>query len=84
MKGSRPAQRKNAQFWTEVAEDTEELLDHVHASHEDDEMGQAHAVKTPAKKKSRTETASSVTRRKKADTPKKPRATGSKPPRHDS
>jgi hypothetical protein len=87
LKGSRPAQRKNAQFWTEVAEETEELLDHVHTSDEEDEMEQADAVKaveTPAKKKSRTETASSVTRRRKADTPKKPRATGSKPPRHDS
>jgi hypothetical protein len=27
LKGSRPAQRKNARFWTEIAEDTDELLD---------------------------------------------------------
>ncbi len=32
LKGSRPAQRKNAQFWMEVAEDREELLDQVHTA----------------------------------------------------
>lgn len=30
LKGSRPAQRKNAQFWTEVSDETEELVNHVH------------------------------------------------------
>lgn len=29
LKGSRPAQRKNAQFWTEIAQGTDELIEHV-------------------------------------------------------
>ncbi len=34
LKGPRPVQRKNAQFWTEVAEDTDELLQRVHTPEE--------------------------------------------------
>jgi hypothetical protein len=29
LKGSRPAQRKNAQFWTDISQDTEELVNQV-------------------------------------------------------
>ena len=29
LKGPRPAQRKNAQFWTDIASETEELIQHV-------------------------------------------------------
>lgn len=32
LKGSRPAQRKNAQFWTEIAEDTDALVPHPHGN----------------------------------------------------
>jgi hypothetical protein len=32
IKGPRPAQRKNAQFWTEVSAEKDELLDHLHVS----------------------------------------------------
>src|SRR5437588_11193873 len=31
LKGSRPAQRKNAEFWTGVADETENLIDQVHS-----------------------------------------------------
>jgi hypothetical protein len=31
LKGPRPAQRKNAQFWTEIAQDTNELIEQVQA-----------------------------------------------------
>ncbi len=31
LKGSRPAQRKNAQFWTEIAKETENLVEQVEA-----------------------------------------------------
>ena len=30
LKGPRPAQRKNAQFWSEIAEDTDALVPHTH------------------------------------------------------
>jgi hypothetical protein len=29
LKGSRPVQRKKAQFWTEISDDTEELIQHI-------------------------------------------------------
>lgn len=31
LKGSRPAQRRNAEFWTGVADETENLIDQVHS-----------------------------------------------------
>ena len=51
LKGSRPAQRKNAQFWMEVAEDREELLEQVHPSPTEEKgtkepLGQLHASPT--------------------------------------
>lgn len=89
LKGPRPAQRKNAQFWTEVAEDTEELLDQVHTvpTEEEDDAGNVEdvkVVKTTPKKKSRTDTASATPCKKNAGTTSKPRSTGSKSPQRGS
>jgi hypothetical protein len=39
LKGSRPAQRKNAQFWTEINEDTSKLVEQVTLP--DDEAGES-------------------------------------------
>jgi hypothetical protein len=89
LKGPRPAQRKNAQFWTEVAEDTEDLLGNVHPSsteQEDKAEGPENdkAVETAPKKKSRRATSGAVSREKKSGTTRKPRAASSKPSRRSS
>jgi hypothetical protein len=47
LKGSRPAQRKNAQFWTEINEDTSKLVEQVQIP--DDEVnGLVEHAKLPA------------------------------------
>jgi hypothetical protein len=89
LKGSRPAQRKNAQFWTEVAEDTEDLLGNVHPSsteQEDKAEGPENdkAVETAPKKKSRTATPAAASREKKSGATRKPRAASSRPSRRSS
>ncbi len=90
LKGPRPVQRKEAQFWTDIAEDTESLVGQVHipetANSDADqaiEPGErteevVSAGEKPAQlRKSRTRSASSTTRAKKAGTAKE----GTKGPR---
>jgi hypothetical protein len=79
LKGSRSAQRKNARFWTQVAEDTNELLDHVHLPSTEEGTGNTQegtaAKSTPKKRQRATHSASHG---RKAATRSKPRVTGSR------
>jgi hypothetical protein len=90
LKGPRPVQRKEAQFWTDIAEDTEGLVSQVHipeapspnAEQTIEESEGAEEVVSAGEKpaqprKPRTRSASSTTRAKKADTAKE----GTKGPR---
>jgi hypothetical protein len=52
LKGPRPAQRKNAQFWTDISQDTEKLVNQVQAPEETsekipDEQAQTDALPVP-------------------------------------
>jgi hypothetical protein len=108
LKGPRPAQRRNAQFWTGVAQETAELLQPLAAEPQAaegagvtsqaaqvDEHG-AQTEQSPAQvptaqpaeveqaelksvRKTRARTTAPAGRRKKADAPAKPRATGPRP-----
>jgi hypothetical protein len=89
LKGPRPAQRKNAQFWTEVAEDTEDLLDNIHPSstEKEDKAGRPEndrTAETAPKKKSRRATPGAVSHEKESGTTRKPRTADSKPSRRSS
>ncbi len=48
LKGPRPAQRKNAQFWTEIAEDTETLIPHPHGNRQAGRKREKKASSAPA------------------------------------
>jgi hypothetical protein len=52
VKGSRPAQRKKAQFWTEIASDTDELIQHIPEPpvHDADNADETKGKKVRAKK----------------------------------
>ena len=89
LKGPRPVQRKNAEFWTNINSDTDALIDQVQvpakevvnveqASTEEGEQTDAtQALETQEQPTKRTSTP--ATRRKKAEVVKKPRSTGPKP-----
>jgi hypothetical protein len=53
LKGSRPAQRKKAEFWTEISSDTDELIQHIpeppapEADSADDAKGKKVRAKKP-------------------------------------
>lgn len=94
IKGSRPEQRKNAAFWTNISENTGELLQQVHVPAEDEELTKAVSApavqeteadeekRTPTKRKPRASHPPRPDRgngRKKSITPRKPRSTGPKP-----
>lgn len=54
LKGSRPAQRKNAQFWSEIAEDTNTLVPQTH-EHEQAEKGEQKSASRKREKKAGSE-----------------------------
>jgi hypothetical protein len=90
LKGSRPAQRKNAQFWTEISQDTEELVNQVHTPAETtetvaDEQAQtdtlavepsAPTTRVVSSRARAAKRAASAARKGKID---KPRSSGPKP-----
>jgi hypothetical protein len=57
LKGSRPEQRKNAQFWSEIAEDTETLVPHPQ---ENQRAGHRQGTQKPAAGRKREKKASSA------------------------
>jgi hypothetical protein len=57
MKGPRPAQRKNAQFWTEIANDADELVKHAQQPTQQTEATQECAQTTPLPTESHLPTA---------------------------
>jgi|SRR5579859_1835170 len=91
LKGPRPAQRKNAQFWTDIAQETGDLIGQanpVTASPEEQAVEAVEDTSTQekesakAQRKPRTRAASAVKRDKKPAGKKsaaKPRSTGPKP-----
>jgi hypothetical protein len=95
IKGSRPAQRQNARFWTEINEDTEQIIQQVQEIPEVNNNEHKQAVEEPAqiesvslkedgspsvKKPAGRKPASAVRREKRTKgTEKKPRSTGPKP-----
>ena len=68
IKGSRPAQRKNAQFWSSINADTEGLLDQVQTPAQETERNPDH--------KNASGTTNNAKKRKEG---KKPRSNGPKP-----
>jgi hypothetical protein len=88
LKGSRPQQRKQARFWTEVIDDTEELLQQVQAPETTQEPTISEVAnsqpgqpqKNTRKKRATTSEQSSkrATRKKNVD-PAKPHASGPRP-----
>jgi hypothetical protein len=92
LKGPRPAQRRNAQFWHEIANDTDALVDSTHtpSAGQPADLPKAPPVKQPKPKAQpqpstpRKRVASAVARGRKAGTrqtgtKKKARSTGPKP-----
>lgn len=92
LKGSRPQQRKQAQFWTDVMDDTEELIQKVQAPETAQEPTISEVESTQPKKSERKKRATTseqprrraaiaVTRKKNAGSasPAKPHATGPRP-----
>ena len=71
LKGPRQAQRRNEQFWTEVADETEDLIDQVHPGStstkmQADQQPEEALQETPkAQRKPRARAASAVKREKK-------------------
>ncbi|MGH2508824.1 MAG: hypothetical protein ACRDHZ_15665 [Ktedonobacteraceae bacterium] len=53
LKGSRPAQRKQARFWNEVAEETSTLMDHAPTASVQSESVDTAAVEKPARPRAR-------------------------------
>jgi len=89
LKGSRPQQRKQAEFWTEVTDDTEELMQKVQTPETTQEPTIAEVENVQPKKNERKKrattseqprkrAASAVTRKKNAG-PTKPHASGPRP-----
>lgn len=88
IKGPRPAQRKQAEFWTDIAEDTDTLVSRVHAEPTPEEVVEhqqdtqtsepTSVAKSATPPKPRRRVASAATRQKKASTAK-PRSSGPKP-----
>jgi len=89
LKGSRPQQRKQAEFWTEVTDDTEELMQKVQTPETTQEPTIAEVENVQPKKNERKKrattseqprkrAASAVTRKKNAG-PTKPHAAGPRP-----
>src|SRR6266700_3579484 len=87
LKGSRPAQRRQAHFWTDVADETQTLLQPSETkrvnTHKQAQNGTSAKTDTPkSSDKTRTHKASAVTREKKSrgkQAVTKPRSTGPKP-----
>jgi membrane peptidoglycan carboxypeptidase len=89
LKGSRPQQRKQAEFWTEVMDNTEELVQQVQAPETTPEPAVSEVESVQPKKNERKKrattseqprkrAASAVTRKKNAG-PTKPHAAGPRP-----
>lgn len=87
LKGPRPAQRKNAQFWTEVSEDTDDLLNQIHLPTpeevekergEDLSQSTERSPKEPATRP-RKPRGSAAARSKSNTVSPKPRSTGPRP-----
>jgi hypothetical protein len=89
LKGSRPEQRKKAQFWTEVTDNTEELVQKVQPPNpiqetKVSEVENVQPKKNEQKKRATTSeqprrrAASAVTRKKNVG-PTKPHSTGPRP-----
>jgi hypothetical protein len=51
MKGPRPAQRKNARFWTDIASDTDQLLHEAHPPREQRPSSTNHSAASRPEKK---------------------------------
>jgi hypothetical protein len=93
LKGSRPEQRKKAQFWSEIAQNTDQLVEHAQSAPATSEQSVVEdsntqtavepkeATKKPlARPVTATRTRSTAANSKKADTTaKKPRSRGPKP-----
>ena len=92
LKGPRPVQRRNAQFWTDVAHETEDLVEQVNppptpageqAIETLEDAEPQKKGRTKARSKPRTRTASAVARGRKSggkrEVDKKPRSAGPKP-----
>jgi len=87
LKGSRPAQRRQAHFWTDVADETQTLIKPLETkqanTHKQAKNGASAKTGTPkTSHKPRTHKASAVTRDKKSrgkQAVTKPRSTGPKP-----
>jgi hypothetical protein len=81
LKGPRPVQRKNAQFWTEIADDVEDLIEPIDASVPEKKVPSEDSKPT-ATRKERVRAEGSVDRGKKDKTRQskaKSRSTGPKP-----
>ncbi|MBV9689118.1 MAG: hypothetical protein JO202_05335 [Ktedonobacteraceae bacterium] len=91
IKGSRPAQRKEAQYWADLAQDTEALVSQIHVvpteekvevgEHQQEDTASTEALPAAEQatlNKLRRRVASAATRQKKA-TAAKPRSSGPKP-----
>jgi hypothetical protein len=91
IKGSRPAQRKEAQYWADIAQDTEALVSQIHVvpteekvevvEHQQEDTMSIEALPAAEQatlNKLRRRVASAATRQKKASAVK-PRPSGPKP-----
>jgi hypothetical protein len=76
LKGPRPAQRKNAQFWTGIASETEELIKQVESPATSETPGTAETVVAPETQPTKEEAAqgSVVDEKKATKAPRKPRS----------
>ncbi len=83
LKGPRPVQRRNAQFWTDINSDTDALIDQVQLPAKEtvsaEQVSTEEGEQTDATQDLTAKRAPGTARRKKAETTKKPRSTGPKP-----
>ena len=76
LKGPRPAQRKNAQFWTGIASETEELIKQVESPSTSETPGASETVVAPDTQSATEKAAqgSAVYEKKATKAPRKPRS----------
>jgi hypothetical protein len=81
LKGPRPVQRKNAEFWTDINNDTEALVGQVQANEVEGEAAPVEEGTQPGgERPGPTKRAPRTTKSKKAgEATKKPRSNGPKP-----
>jgi hypothetical protein len=67
LKGPRSQQRKQAQFWTEVSEESDELLSNIHTQEAEQEYtNEQSSTEEEKAHRSRSQAASAVTRKRKS------------------